>query len=91
MNAIFHEHIRKSVECYIDDITVKSYVKGDHIVDLKIVFDTMRAHQLKMNPTKFFLGVANGKIPWVCRDIQSNPPRPKESLRHPRDATSKEP
>ena len=69
MNAIFHEHIRKTVECYVDDIIVKSYVKGDHIVDQKTVFDIMRVHQLKMNPTKFFLGVASGKIPWVCHNI----------------------
>ena len=24
MNAIFHEHIRKTVACYVDDIVVKS-------------------------------------------------------------------
>ena len=24
MNAIFHEHIRKTVECYVDDIVVKA-------------------------------------------------------------------
>ena len=58
MNVIFHEHIRKIVECYVDDIAVKSHAKGDHIADLKTVFDIMRVHQLKMNPTKAFLGVA---------------------------------
>ena len=58
MNAIFHQQMRKTVECYVDDIAVKSRAKGDHITDLKVVFDIMRAHQLKMNPTKSFLGVA---------------------------------
>ena len=62
MNAIFYEHIRKTVECYIDDITIKSRAKDDHIADLKKVFDIMRAHQLKMNPTKSFLTVASGKF-----------------------------
>ena len=62
MNAIFHEHIRKTIECYVDDIAVKSRAKGDHVADLKTVFDIMRAHQLKMNPTKSFLEVANGKF-----------------------------
>ena len=33
MNAIFQEHIRKTVECYVDNIAVKSRVKGDHIAD----------------------------------------------------------
>ena len=44
MNAIFHEHIRKTVECYVDDITVKSHNKGVHLADLRRVFDIMRAH-----------------------------------------------
>ena len=62
MNAIFHKHIRKTIECYVNNITVKSRDKGDHLADLKRVFDIMRAHQLKMNPTKSFLGVASGKF-----------------------------
>ena len=62
MNTIFHEHMRKTVECYVDNITVKSRTKGDHITDLKTVFDIMRVHQLKMNPTKSFLGVSSGKF-----------------------------
>ena len=62
MNAIFHEHMRKIVKCYVDDIAVKSRTKGDHITDLKTIFEIMRAHQLKMNPTKSFLGVASGKF-----------------------------
>jgi len=62
MNAIFHKHIRKTVKCYVNDIPVKSRVKGNHIADLKTVFDIMRAHQLKMNPTKFFLGATSRKF-----------------------------
>jgi len=62
MNAIFHEHIRKIVECYVDDISVKSHAKGDHIADLKTISDIMRAHQLKMNPTKSFMLEASGKF-----------------------------
>ena len=50
------------VECYVDDIAVKSHDKNDHLHGLKIVFDIMRAHQLKMNPTKSFLGVSSGKF-----------------------------
>ena len=41
MNTIFHEHIRKTVECYVDDIVVKSHNKGDHLADLKRVVDIM--------------------------------------------------
>jgi len=46
----------------MDDIAVKSRAKGDHIADLKTIFDIMRVNQLKMNPTKSFLGVASGKF-----------------------------
>jgi len=62
MSTIFHSHIQKTVECYVDDIAVKSHDKNDHLRDLKIMFDIMRAHQLKMNPTKSFLGVSSGKF-----------------------------
>ena len=87
LNTIFYKHMRKIVECYIDDITVKSRAKGDHIADLKRVFNIMQAHQLKMNPIKSFLGVACGKFlgfvmtskgihldPEKVRDIQEMQP-----------------
>ena len=41
---------------------MKSRDKGDHLADLRRVFDIMQAHQMKMNPTKYFLGVASGKF-----------------------------
>jgi len=44
------------------DITVKSRIKDNHLHDLRMVFDIMWAHQLKMNLTKSFLGVSSGKI-----------------------------
>ena len=62
MNTIFLSHLRKMVECYVDDIAVKSCDKNDHLRDLRTMFDIMWAHQLKMNPTKSFLGVSNGKF-----------------------------
>ena len=52
----------KIVECYVDDIAVKSHAKGDHITDLKRVFNIMQVHQLKMNSTKSFLRIASGKF-----------------------------
>ena len=61
-NTIFHEHIHKIVEWYVDNIALKSHTKGDHIADLKRVFNIMWVHQLKINPTKSFLGVASGKF-----------------------------
>jgi len=60
MSKIFRSHLRKTVECYVDDIAIKSRNKNDLLRDLKIMFDLMRAYQLKMNTTKSFLGVSSG-------------------------------
>jgi len=62
MSTIFRNHLRKMVECYVDDIVVKSHNKNDHLRNLKTMFDIMWVHQLKMNPTKSFLGVSSGKF-----------------------------
>ena len=62
MNTIFYEHTCKTVECYVDDIAVKSCNKGNYLADLKRVFNIMGVHQLKMNPTKSFMGVTSGKF-----------------------------
>src|SRR5438270_3419724 len=62
MDKIFSKLTHKTVECHVDDISVKSRRKGDHLRDLREVFDLMRVHQLKMNPTKSFLGICSGKF-----------------------------
>ena len=69
MNAIFFEHIHKSIECYVDDIAVKSHDKSNHLADLRRVFGIMQAHQLKMNPTKSFM---------VCAEL-TNPVQSSET------------
>jgi len=48
MNTIFRDHLRKTVECYVDDIAIKSRDKNSHLHDLRTMFDLMRVHQLKM-------------------------------------------
>ena len=62
MSTIFRDHLQNTVECYVDDIAVKNRDKNAHLHDLRTMFDIMRAHQLKMIPTKFFLGVSSGKF-----------------------------
>src|SRR4051812_44622901 len=47
MDKILCPYIRKTVECYIDDIIVKCRLHTDHLTDLKEVFVVMRQHQLK--------------------------------------------
>ena len=51
------------MEYYVDDIAIKSRDKNNHLHDLRTMFDLMRVYQLKMNPTRSFLGVSSGKFP----------------------------
>jgi len=44
ISIIFHNHLRKMMECYVDDIVVKSCDKNDHLHDLKTIFEIMRTH-----------------------------------------------
>jgi len=53
------------IECYVNDIAIKSHDKNNHLHDLRTLFDIIRAHRLKMNPTKSFLGV------WVASSWDS--------------------
>jgi len=50
------------VECYIDDIVVKSKREKDHLKHLEEVFTRLRKHKLKMNPMKCAFGVSSGKF-----------------------------
>jgi len=62
MSTIIRNHLQKMVECYVDDIAVKSHDKNDHLRNLKTMFDMMLVYKSKMNPTKSFLGFSSGKI-----------------------------
>ncbi|XP_070007654.1 uncharacterized protein [Nicotiana sylvestris] len=39
MQNIFDDLLQKNVECYADDLVVKSREKGDHLKDLRMVFE----------------------------------------------------
>src|SRR4051812_20080819 len=41
MDKIFRPYIRKTVECYVDDIAVKSRHHANLLTDLREVFDAM--------------------------------------------------
>ncbi|KAA0060398.1 uncharacterized protein E5676_scaffold318G001470 [Cucumis melo var. makuwa] len=59
MQRIFDDMLHKRVECYVDDLIVKSKKKCDHLKDLKLVLDHLRKYQLRINPLK----CAFGKMP----------------------------
>ena len=50
------------MEVYIDDIVVKSKRAIKHVDLLRKIFETMRHHQLKLNPLKCAFGVRAGNF-----------------------------
>ncbi|KAK4407746.1 Retrovirus-related Pol polyprotein from transposon.6 [Sesamum angolense] len=62
MQKIFDDMLHKNVECYVDDLVVKSKKRENHFHDLRKVFERLRRYQLKMNPSKCAFGVTSGKF-----------------------------
>ena len=62
MQKVFDDMLHKYVECYVDDLVVKSKRRQDHLKDLKVVFDRLHKYQLRMNPLKCAFGVTSGKF-----------------------------
>lgn len=61
-NKIFHEFIGKFLNCYIDDVVVKSHCDKKHLTHLKRTLERMGKYQLKMNPIKCEFGVLPGNF-----------------------------
>lgn len=62
MQKIFKDMMHKMVECYIDDVFVKSKRGDDHIQDMRVVFKRLRKCQLKNNPLRCAFGVTFRKF-----------------------------
>ncbi|CAM8911187.1 unnamed protein product [Rhodiola kirilowii] len=62
MQKIFEDMMHKTIECYVDDVVVKSKARSDHAQDLRTVFERLRKCWLKMNPLKCAFGVTSGKF-----------------------------
>ena len=62
MTAIFNDMMHKEIEDYVDDIVMKSKIRGDHLVILRKVFERCRPYKLCLNPLKCAFGVIVGKF-----------------------------
>ncbi|KAG9450273.1 hypothetical protein H6P81_010238 [Aristolochia fimbriata] len=58
----FGHFFHKRVECYVDDLVVKTKQRSDHLLDLRAVFERLRRFQLKVNSLKCTFGVTSGKF-----------------------------
>ena len=62
MTKIFDDLIHQAVECYVDDLVVKTHSRDQHLKDLRVVFDRIRKYKPKMNLMKCTFGVLPGKF-----------------------------
>jgi hypothetical protein len=62
MTVVLDGLLYEIVECYIDDIIVKSKQETDHLKHLTMVFECLRKYKLKMNPMKCAFGVSSRKF-----------------------------
>ena len=76
VNHMFRPQIGQNVEVYVDDMLVKSLDEERHLDDLQETFDSLRRHQMKLNPNKYAFGVSSGKFLGFMvsqRGIEANP------------------
>jgi hypothetical protein len=62
MQHVFGDHIRQTIEAYVDDIVVKTRKVDDLVTDLRVAFDCLRANGVKLNPEKCVFGVPRGML-----------------------------
>jgi len=90
VHIVLEGQIGRNVEAYIDDIIVKSKLKGDLITNLKETFDNLRKNKMMLNPDKCTFGVSLGKLLGYLvsqRGIEANPKKVKaiEDMQSPRN------
>jgi hypothetical protein len=76
MQHVFGDHIRRTVEAYVDDIVVKTRKADDLVDDRRIAFSCLRANGVKLNPEKRVFGVSRGMLLGYIvsqRGIEANP------------------
>ena len=62
MNYAFKELIGKIIEIYHNGLTFISKQRTSHVSHLKKVFEICRKYGISLNPTKFVLGIEEGKL-----------------------------
>eukprot|EP00253_Pinus_taeda_P015481 PITA_15481 len=62
MDITFKGLVNKSVVIYLDDITVYSKKRRDHLKDLKQIFQRCLRYAISLNPKKSFFALSQGKL-----------------------------
>jgi hypothetical protein len=62
MDITFRGLINQSVVVYLDDVTVFSKNKTDHLAHLRVVLQRCRKYDISLNPKKSIFAVEQGKL-----------------------------
>ena len=62
MDIEFHVLINKLVVVYLDDVTMFSKKRGDHLTNLWHIFDRCHKYGISLNPKKINILVIEGKL-----------------------------
>lgn len=62
MDITFKGLVNKYVVIYLDDITVHSRKRSDHLKDLKQIFQRCLRYGISLNPKKSFFALSEGKL-----------------------------
>jgi hypothetical protein len=62
MDIVFRGLINKSVVVYLDDVTIFSKNRNDHLHHLRHIFYCCRRYGISLNPKKLFFFVTEGKL-----------------------------
>jgi hypothetical protein len=57
MQHVFGEHIRPTIEAYVDDIVVKTKKIINLVDDLDVAFKCLKVKNIRLNPEKCIFGV----------------------------------
>jgi hypothetical protein len=77
MDVDFRGLIHKCVVVYLDDVTVYSKNREEHIQHLTHIFERCRKYSISLNPKKTIFGVEEGKLlghilsrVGICKDLE---------------------
>jgi hypothetical protein len=62
MDISFHGLLNQSVVVYLDDVTIFSKSKKDHLSHLRVVLERCCRYQISLNPKKLVFAVEQGKL-----------------------------
>ncbi|XP_057545948.1 uncharacterized protein LOC130824941 [Amaranthus tricolor] len=80
VNKVFQSQIGRNLKVYVDDMITKSKQASQHAANLRETFNTLRKHQMRLNPEKCVFGVTGGKCLGFLideRGIEANPDKIK--------------